>query len=107
MLHHTIMENSAEGSLMTCWKQQEILRDRKKKEILLILRCGKMLHRNTSCVGKAPGVKVFRDGILSARPWQQNTLVLNSTFMAVVWTCSSRIMKARLHKVLSAITSRR
>ena len=48
---------------------------RKKKETKQILRYGKLRHPNTSCDGKAHGVKVFPDGILSARQWLQNIWV--------------------------------
>ena len=88
---------------MTCWKQPGNWKGRKKKEIRLILHYGKMQRRNISCAGKAPGARVSRAGILNARPWPQNIWERSLIYMAVVWICSSRIMKVRLHKALSAI----
>jgi cysteinyl-tRNA synthetase len=63
---------------------------------------------NTSCAGKAPGVKVSPAGTLNARPWQQNTWALkNLIYTEAVWTSSFRIMKVKLHKVPSAIMRHR
>src|SRR4030095_2897516 len=92
---------------MTYWKQQESWKGRKRKEIWLILHCGKMQRRNTSCVGKAHGVLVFPAGILNALQWQQNIWERSSIFMEVAWIFYFRIMKVKLHKALFAIIYRR
>src|SRR5678816_1046323 len=91
---------------MTCWKQQENWKDRRRKKIKLILHYGKRQRRNILCDGKAPGVLDFPAGILNARQWQQNISALNSIYMEVAWTFYSRIMKVRLLKVQSAIMFR-
>src|SRR5687767_9075738 len=92
---------------MICWKQQESWKDKKKKEIWLILLYGKMQRRSISCVGKVHGVLVFPAGILNALRWQQSISGRSLIFMVVGWICCFRIMKVRSHKVRSAIMYRR
>src|SRR5664279_880518 len=92
---------------MIFWKRRGYWKDRKRKEIKLILLYGNPLLPNILCAGKARGAKASPDGISNAPQCRRNIWALTLIFMEVEWICSFHIMKARLHKVLFAIMKHR